>query len=130
VFFFEQFFPILRLAAAASCRLATLPELYSLKSQKRRLAAAASRKNGVKMEFRQSVVVIMWRAAARLTFAAARPGGHQRDANQCGACARPKDECSLVSGGVGTTKAVMCNLYGKTHQCAIFLSFLGFLDPT
>ena len=27
--------------------------------------------------------------------------GHQRDANLCGACARPTDERSLVRGGGG-----------------------------
>jgi len=27
--------------------------------------------------------------------------GHQRDANLCGACARPTDEHSLVKGGGG-----------------------------
>jgi len=30
--------------------------------------------------------------------------GHQRDANLCGACARPTDERSLVRGGGGTTR--------------------------
>jgi len=36
--------------------------------------------------------------------------GHQRDANLCGAYARPTDERSLVRGGGCTTKALLYTL--------------------
>ena len=36
--------------------------------------------------------------------------GHQRDANLCGACARPTDERSLVRGTGGSTRALLYTL--------------------
>jgi len=36
--------------------------------------------------------------------------GHQRDANLCGACARPTDERSLVRGGGGYNQALLYTL--------------------
>jgi len=46
--------------------------------------------------------------------------GHQRDANLCGACARPTDEHSLVRGGGMYNQgscvylAKMCGGFGRT----------------
>jgi len=70
--------------------------------ERNRPAAVAGQKKGIKCKisplFDRDLVS---RGGSWLTFAAARPGGHQSDTNLCGVCARPTDKHSLARGGGG-----------------------------
>jgi len=43
--------------------------------------------------------------------------GHQRDANLCGACARPTDERSFGEGRRGVQPRLLCILAPTQHSC-------------